>query len=161
MNLLFVLAPMAAAVVVAGCGGGSAATTASYGGGPRSAPASSATKVTAARTNLGTVLADARGRTLYLFEKDQGPTSSCYGACASVWPPLIADATPIAGGGLHAAQLGSSRRRDGKRIVTYSGHPLYTYAGDAKPGDVHGQAADQFGAPWYAVAPNGTKIDDD
>ena len=43
--------------------------------------------------------------------------------------------------------------------VTYAGHPLYTYAGDAKPGDVQGQGLDQFGAEWYVLAPSGQKID--
>ena len=60
-----------------------------------------------------------------------------------------------------AAKLASTKRTDGKAEVTYGGHPLYTYAGDAKPGDVQGQGLDQFGAEWYAVAPSGRKIDDD
>ena len=28
------------------------------------------------------------GRTLYLYTKDKGTTSECYGACAKAWPPL-------------------------------------------------------------------------
>ena len=47
----------------------------------------------------------------------------------------------------------------GAKQVTYAGHPLYTYAGDAKPGAVQGQGLDQFGAEWYVVAPSGHKID--
>src|SRR4051794_41680031 len=116
MKRLLALAPVAVAVIAAGCGSDTAPTP--YTSAPRAAPA---TQVAAARTKLGTVLVDARGRTLYLFEKDRGPSSSCYGGCASVWPPLTTDATPVAGAGAQAAQLGSSRRRDGKRIVTYSG----------------------------------------
>jgi hypothetical protein len=45
--------------------------------------------------------------------------------------------------------------------VTYAGHPLYTYAGDAKPGQARGQGLDQFGAEWYVLAPSGHKIDGD
>jgi predicted lipoprotein with Yx(FWY)xxD motif len=157
MKPILALAPLAAAVIAAGCGSGSAPTSASSGAQTRSGSAMVAT----AHTRLGTVLVDARGRTLYLFAKDRGSSSSCYGSCASVWPPLLTDVDPAPGAGAHAARLGSSRRRDGKRIVTYSGHPLYTYAGDSKPGDVHGQGADQFGAPWYVLAPSGAKIDDD
>ena len=58
-----------------------------------------------------------------------------------------------------AAKLASTKRSDGKTAITYAGHPLYTYAGDQKPGDVAGQGLDQFGAEWYVVAPDGNKID--
>jgi predicted lipoprotein with Yx(FWY)xxD motif len=42
--------------------------------------------------------------------------------------------------------------------VTYSGHPLYYYVGDAEPGDDAGQGLDQFGAKWYVLGPDGAKI---
>jgi predicted lipoprotein with Yx(FWY)xxD motif len=151
---------LVAAVAVAGCGGGSS----SAGGGSAYArPASAGTgpvaaKVATRHTKLGTVLVDGRGRTLYLFEKDKGTASSCYGACASVWPPLTTG-RHATGAGLRHARLGTSRRHDGKTGVTVDGHPVYTYAGDRHPGDVTGQGLDQFGAEWYALAPNGHKID--
>jgi predicted lipoprotein with Yx(FWY)xxD motif len=104
------------------------------------------------------VLVDGKGRTLYLFEKDKGSASSCTGACASIWPPLTA-ADSVAGPGVSAAKLGAIKRADGKTEVTYAGHPLYTYAGDAKAGDTRGQGLDQFGAEWYVLAPSGHKID--
>ena len=53
----------------------------------------------------------------------------------------------------------SSKRSDGSTQITYAGHPVYAYAGDAKPGDVMGQDVDQFGAKWYVLAPSGHKID--
>jgi predicted lipoprotein with Yx(FWY)xxD motif len=109
-------------------------------------------------TSLGAQLVDAHGRTLYLFAKDRGSTSTCYGACAELWPPLTSASRAVAGDGVDAAKLGSSPRSDGTSIVTYAGHPLYTYAGDTSPGDVTGQAIDQFGARWYAVAPSGRTI---
>ena len=65
--------------------------------------------------------------------------SSCGGACASVWPPLTSGGTAKAGPGVTAAKLGVTKRTDGRPELTYGGHPLYTYAGDQKPGDVQGQ----------------------
>jgi predicted lipoprotein with Yx(FWY)xxD motif len=119
----------------------------------------SATLATA-KSSLGRILVDAQGRTLYLFEKDKGMASSCYGACASVWPPLTTGRNAT-GAGLGRARLATSRRHDGKTEVTVDGRPVYTYAGDRRPGDVTGQGLDQFGAEWYALAPNGHKIDDE
>jgi predicted lipoprotein with Yx(FWY)xxD motif len=153
------LAPAVLAIIAAGCGD-TQATSTTYGGGkPAGKPASGAT-VAAKRTELGTVLVDAKGRTLYLFEKDKGSASRCYGACAGVWPPLTG-ARPVAGSGVTKAKLGAVRRSDGATEITYGGHPLYTYAGDAQAGDVKGQGLDQFGAEWYALAPSGRKVDVD
>jgi predicted lipoprotein with Yx(FWY)xxD motif len=160
---LIVAAALTASVVgVAACGGGSGSSgAASSGGGtysqgpaPTAAPAGMTVKVST--TKLGRVLTDGNGRTLYLFEKDKGAASSCSGACASIWPPVTVS---TAGQGLSAAKLGSIKRSDGKTEATYAGHPLYTYAGDAKPGDARGQGLDQFGAEWYVLAPSGQKID--
>jgi predicted lipoprotein with Yx(FWY)xxD motif len=109
-------------------------------------------------TSLGNVLADARGRTLYLFEKDRRGRSACYGACAAYWPPLLSAATPRAGRGVRAALLGVSKRTDGRRQVTYAGHPLYTFVGDTRAGATTGEALTDFGAAWYAVAPSGRAI---
>jgi predicted lipoprotein with Yx(FWY)xxD motif len=153
------LAPAALALIVAGCGGSSYGAT-SQGQGTTGAAARAAT-VAIEHTQLGTVLVDGGRRTLYLFEKDKGAVSSCYGACASVWPPLTASTKSIAATGLPAAKLATTKRTDGKTEVTYAGHPLYTYAGDAKPGDLKGQGLDQFGAKWYVLAPSGRKIDSD
>ena len=153
------LLPAALAVAAAGCGTGSySSTTGSSSARPAAAPP--AAKVGTGRTKLGTVLVDGKGRTLYLFEKDKGAASSCYGACASVWPPLTS-VKGVAAGGLPAAKLGATKRTDGKTEVTYAGHPLYTYAGDAKAGQTRGQGLDQFGAEWYVLAPSGHKIDSD
>jgi predicted lipoprotein with Yx(FWY)xxD motif len=146
------LAPLALALIAAGCGGAAQA----------GAPATGIPDATiAAKSNqLGTILVDADGRTLYLFKKDKGPASTCYGACASAWPPVTTDAKAVAGTGIDAAKLGTTKRKDGVNEVTYGGHPLYTYAGDAKPGDTTGQNLDQFGAEWYVLAPTGKQIGD-
>ncbi len=154
------------ALIAAGCG--SAGSNSAGSGSGYAAPAAAATSaastqadtIAARHTGLGNVLVDAQGRTLYLFEKDKGMTSACSGACASIWPPLTATKV-VAGSGLSAAKLSVAKQPGGASVVTYAGHPLYTYAGDAKPGETKGQGLDQFGAEWYVLAPSGNKIDDD
>jgi predicted lipoprotein with Yx(FWY)xxD motif len=153
------LLPAALALAAAGCGSSSHSDTKGATG-ARAAATSAPASVATGRTNLGTVLVDGKGRTLYLFEKDKGSASSCYGACASVWPPLTS-AKAVVAGGLPAGKLGATKRTDGTTEVTYAGHPLYTYAGDAKSGQARGQGLDQFGAEWYVLAPSGHKIDSD
>jgi predicted lipoprotein with Yx(FWY)xxD motif len=148
MKKLIGCLPVAAALAAAGCGA-TAGAAPSHG------------QVAVRHTKLGTVLVTGSGRTLYLFEQDKGTASTCYGACASLWPPLLTGGRAQAGKGVSAARLGTTRRKDGRREVTYAGHPLYLYAGDHKPGDVTGQDLNQFGAKWYVLAPNGRKIDDD
>ncbi|MFF0626921.1 hypothetical protein [Streptomyces sp. NPDC004296] len=107
---------------------------------------------------LGTILVDGRGRTLYLFEADQGRESTCYGDCAKDWPPLVVRGAPTAGSGVKAELLGTSARRDGSRGVTYHGHPLYYFDQDKRPGDVYGQGSDDHGARWYVLDPAGNRI---
>src|SRR4051812_33470236 len=107
MKRQLVLAPVTLGLLVAACGG-STPPSASIAG----ARAASSSNVTVAthRTKLGTVLADSRGRTLYLFEKDKGTTSACNGACASVWPPLLVTGGPaVAARGALSAKLGTGR----------------------------------------------------
>ena len=114
-----------------------------------------------AHTGLGRVLADARGHTLYLFEKDRQGHSACSGACAAYWPPVLTSGKPIAVAGAKRALLGTIRRTDGSRQVTFAGHPLYLYAGDTKRGQTNGEGLRDFGAGWYALSPSGKKIDND
>ncbi|HEY7076010.1 MAG TPA: hypothetical protein VH418_11595 [Solirubrobacteraceae bacterium] len=110
------------------------------------------------KTRLGKVLVDSRGRTLYLFMKDARRKSRCGAGCASAWPPLRTNARPRAGAGVNARRLGSIRRGDGARQVTYFGHPLYRFIGDAGPGDTQGQNVREFGARWYAVKASGRHV---
>jgi predicted lipoprotein with Yx(FWY)xxD motif len=114
--------------------------------------------VTLGKTALGKVLVDARGRTLYLFEKDKRGRSACYGACAAYWPPLLSSAKPRAGRGVRTSQLGVIKRTDGKRQVTYAGHPLYTFVGDERAGQTTGEGLTDFGAAWYAIAASGRAV---
>jgi predicted lipoprotein with Yx(FWY)xxD motif len=160
------VASAAAALVVAGCGGhgsGSGNTSSAVkadGALAANAPAASGGAALRVITDpkLGKIVVDAKGRTLYDFVIDKGTTSVCYGACASLWPPYTTNGRPVAGKGVMPKLIGTTKRRDGSSEVTYAGHPLYDYAPDRARGQITGQALNQFGAPWYALAPSGTEI---
>jgi predicted lipoprotein with Yx(FWY)xxD motif len=157
------VASAAVALVAAGCGGAghrSGHGTTSTAGTTNGAPAASAGAPLRVITDpkLGRIIVDATGRTLYDFVIDKGTTSVCYGACASLWPPYTTKGQPVAGKGVMAHLIGTTKRRDGASEVTYAGHPLYYYAPDRARGQITGQALNQFGAPWYALAPSGTEI---
>jgi predicted lipoprotein with Yx(FWY)xxD motif len=115
-------------------------------------------RVALGKTALGKVLVDARGRTLYLFEKDKRGRSACYGACATYWPPLVSTAKPQAARGVRASLLALTKRTDGKRQVTYAGHPLYTFRVDTRAGQTSGQGLTDFGGTWAAVAASGRAV---
>jgi predicted lipoprotein with Yx(FWY)xxD motif len=107
---------------------------------------------------LGAYLTNAAGITLYDFAADKGGTSSCYGSCATYWPPVIASGTPEVSGAAMASLLGTTKRTDGTMQITYGGHPLYTYAADKAPGDTKGQGINENGGLWWLVGPDGTPI---
>jgi predicted lipoprotein with Yx(FWY)xxD motif len=117
--------------------------------------------VSVASTNLGKVITDARGRTLYLFEKDRRGHSACSGACAAYWPPLLTHGKPVAHGGAKQSLLGTIKRANGARQVTYAGHPLYRYIADTKRGETSGEGSVLFGAGGDALTPAGKKIERD
>jgi predicted lipoprotein with Yx(FWY)xxD motif len=149
-----------AAVVAAGCGGsgGSSATAASAGGGSASTGgAAHATVDVANNSQLGNILVDSEGLTLYTFQKDVNGKSMCFGSCAQLWPPLTASGKASAGSGANAGMLGTVKRSDGSTQVTYGGQPLYTYTADSSPGQITGNGIDTFGAVWNAVQPSGAK----
>jgi predicted lipoprotein with Yx(FWY)xxD motif len=170
------------AVAIAGCGGGDSTSGGVYGGGggrestnetssggrygggektTASSDGGGAGVVKAAKVgDLGTIIVNSEGLTLYDFHKDKGGTSACYGACAGAWPPLLTEGKPQAEAGAMAGQLGTTERKDGTVQVTYNGWPLYTYAGDKAPGEANGNDIDQFGAEWYALQPNGEEPED-
>ncbi|MEN3535120.1 hypothetical protein AAH991_08420 [Microbispora sp. ZYX-F-249] len=114
-------------------------------------------RIDAAPTSLGSVLVGVDGRTVYLFTKDKGGSTTCTQACAAAWPPVLTAGAPQAGTGARANLLGTIRREDGSTQVTYNKHPLYYYAKDQKAGDVLGQDLHDFGGEWYAVTPEGKK----
>jgi predicted lipoprotein with Yx(FWY)xxD motif len=145
------------ALVAAGCGGGGHGAPSS-GSTPAATGSQSAQLKVVTDAKLGRIITDAKGRTLYDFPIDKGSASVCYGACASLWPPLTTSGTPMAGPGVSSGLIGTAKRHDGSTEVTYAGHPLYYYAPDQKQGQISGQALDQFGAPWYALTPAGREI---
>ena len=120
---------------------------------------SQAARVSAANSSLGKIIVDGRGRTLYLFEKDQRGRSACFGSCATYWPPLLTRGKPIAGRGLKQSLLGTTRRGNSARQVTYAGHPLYRYVLDTKAGQTNGQGLQDFGGGWDVLSAAGKKIE--
>jgi predicted lipoprotein with Yx(FWY)xxD motif/Ca2+-binding RTX toxin-like protein len=110
------------------------------------------------QSSLGRILVDSHGKTLYLWAHDKRGRSSCYGACATNWPPLITRGKPRAISGARSALVGATRRRDGRMQVTYHGHPLYHFAGDTRPGQTTGAGISAFGGTWYPVSATGTPV---
>jgi predicted lipoprotein with Yx(FWY)xxD motif len=146
------------ALVVAGCGSSNNSSSSKSASTTTPAPTSRAATVDLRTTSLGRVLVDSSGRTLYLFEKDKGPRSTCSGACASAWPPVTTTGAPTAGAGVSAAMLKTTKGPGGEQVL-YAGHPLYTYVGDSGPGQTNGEALNQFGAEWYVLGANGGKVE--
>jgi predicted lipoprotein with Yx(FWY)xxD motif len=144
-------------VALGAIGGAALLVAAAYGG--TASRASKGALVALRNTSLGSVLVDARGRTLYVFGKDHNGKSACETACASYWPPLLSGARPRAGTGVHRSMLGVTKRQDGRRQVTYAGHPLYRFVGDKTAGQTTGEGLTNFGAEWYALAATGRTVE--
>lgn len=188
--LALIAAAVLGALVIAGCGSSNDETTGESAGGGSAENASAETggygrayggggessSTTAAESNsegggatfvstgkagdLGQVIVNSKGMTLYDFHKDKGTKSSCYGSCEGFWPPLTTSGEPMAKGGAQASMLGTTERKDGTMQVTYAGHPLYTFVKDEKPGEANGNDYKAFGAQWYALMPNGEEPED-
>lgn len=162
-----------ALLAVTGCGGSDSSSGGAYGsgggdtgsteaaksGGGEAAPGGDGVVAVSKGSDLGPILVDSKGFTLYDFHKDKGGKSACYGACAGTWPPLTTSGAPSATSGAEQSKLGTTKRSDGTMQVTYAGHPLYTYVADTKPGDTKGQDIDSFGAEWYALQPSGAEAE--
>lgn len=133
------VAPPATASSTASSGAASANSTAT-------SPGPAAATVVISDSTLGKILTRADGSTLYMFTPDAGGKSACTGGCAQAWPSLVGPGTP--GAGLDPGDFSTIKRDDASEQVTFYGHPLYTFAGDKKPGDTNGQGS---GGKWYAV----------
>lgn len=107
-------------------------------------------------STLGSFVAGADGRSLYVFTKDSGGTSACTGDCATNWPPLVvaSAAAATAGTGVTGA-LATITRADGTLQLTLGGRPLYYFAADKAAGDVKGQGV---GGIWFLAAPSGEPV---
>jgi predicted lipoprotein with Yx(FWY)xxD motif len=150
------------ALVVIACGAPAAsvaatpsASTPSPSASPSPAPPDT---LSVAASRYGRIIVDGQGRALYLFDAERSPTPRCYGACAVAWPPLVIATSPVAGGGLSQALIGTVARSDGAMQVTYNSHPLYLYAGDRSPGEIKCQAVVEYGGGWFVVDAQGNKI---
>ncbi|MGA7911209.1 MAG: hypothetical protein WCC30_06645 [Candidatus Dormiibacterota bacterium] len=151
---------VALAMVAAACGGSTpSASNPSPSPSPSPSPAAAGTTIAVA-TNAthGQILVDGKGMTVYLFVADTGTSSTCYGSCATIWPPVLTDGAPKAGNGAVASLLGTTTRTDGKVEVTYAGHPLYYFITDKAAGDTTGQGVNGFGALWWVMSPSGAAI---
>lgn len=112
---------------------------------------------TASLGRLGTVLVTDQGYALYTFPPDQRQEVTCYDRCAENWPPLfLPDGVSVtAGSGVDASLLGDITDRNGKRVATYNGWPLYLFQGDVAPGSANGQGQYLDGGYWYVIRPTG------
>jgi predicted lipoprotein with Yx(FWY)xxD motif len=144
---MFVALPLVVALSVIGVAVGSA----------RSGTVATAT-VSLRTTKLGTVIVNAKGRTLYLFARDKNGKSACSGSCATFWPPLVSAGMPTGGKGVASSLLGTTKRSNGSLQVTYNRHPLYTFKLDKAAGQTTGEGSAAFGAKWYAVSAKGTAV---
>ena len=157
-----------AAVSLAACGGG---TSDGYGSpappatdlapapsAPAPATPAAGTVLTANTVSqLGTVVVDGQGYTLYRFDKDSAkpPTSTCADDCARKWPPVLATpGSPLTVEGVPQEAVGTMNRPDGSIQLTLGGWPVYRFAGDTQPGATTGQG---MNGTWAAVAPDGKK----
>lgn len=114
----------------------------------------------AAIGNLGTVLATDQGYALYTFLPDAQQGVTCYDRCALNWPPVFLEegVTTMAGSDLDASLLSDATDRNGKRVATYNGWPLYLYLGDVIPGTAVGQGQYLDGGYWYVIRPSGDVV---
>jgi predicted lipoprotein with Yx(FWY)xxD motif len=113
-----------------------------------------AARLSVRSTEYGKALFGPSGKVVYVFGADRGSTSRCYGVCATAWPPLLTSAAPLAGSGVEAKLLGTTKRTNGTLQVTYNGHPLYYYSAD-KVGKVMCQHANMHGGLWLIIKPSG------
>jgi predicted lipoprotein with Yx(FWY)xxD motif len=158
--------------LLAACGGGSSSSSSGSSTTGASSTKTATTPIVTAPPNaeegtvfvslgsaagLGQVLVDSEGHTLYAFSGDTAGAATCEGACERAWPPLLIEGgEPHPSNGTSAARLGTIERPDGERQVTYSGHPLYRFAGDKSPGQAKGDGDGAFGGTWTALKGNGT-----
>ena len=98
-----------------------------------------------ADTTKGKALVDAKGMTLYIFDRDAAGKSNCNGPCATNWPPMQA-----AGDAKPSGDWTIVTRDDGGKQWAYKGKPLYLFSKDTKPGDTTG---DGVNSVWHIAAP--------
>lgn len=134
------------------------AVVALLAGADRAASSSSAgATLTVRSSQYGPMLFDGSNRALYAFTRDPRGRSACYGACATAWPPYIVSGKLRPGKGVTRSLFGATRRRDGRRQLTYAGRPLYYYVHDPV-GQVLCQNVFEFGGLWLVVRGSGKLV---
>lgn len=112
-------------------------------------------RIVAKESQHGTVLFDANGQVVYLFENDRRNRSNCTSDdCVEAWPPVLTRQPPSAGVGVDARLLGTIRRGGGGLQVTYDGRPLYFYEHE-QPGEIKCHNVELNGGLWWVVTPRG------
>ncbi|MBI4884189.1 MAG: hypothetical protein HY826_09060 [Actinobacteria bacterium] len=110
--------------------------------------------VALADSDLGQILVDGAGNTLYLFTSDSAGTVTCTGGCAGAWPGLAADDELTVGDGLDDSMFSTVAGDSGPQLA-FNGHPLYHFSGDSAAGDTNGQGS---GGVWFVVGADGNAI---
>ena len=138
----------------------STTAVASNAGGAARAHDSRATKIQLRHTEVGKVLVDSSGFTVFRFSKDPRNSDTCVkiSGCTNLWPPLMSSGRPVAGPGVRAALLSTIKLPGGGRQVTYAGHPLYRYSAATEKGETAYIGAQQFGGSWYALNSAGGSV---
>jgi predicted lipoprotein with Yx(FWY)xxD motif len=161
------LLPLLLFAALTACGGGSDSSAAGSTAAESSAatgvkrtpavtPAATGTTIVARSSRFGPMLFDSRRQAIYIFQRDSRNRTACYGPCARAWPPVLTRGAPRAGGGARASLLGTIRRRDGTRQVTYAGKPLYHYVNEG-PGQVLCHNVNLNGGFWWVIGPDGRR----
>ncbi len=121
---------------------------------PTPAPVALASVIATPNARLGTILANAQGRTLYYFVPERGGKIVCSSsACTSYWPPSLNPSGSPTGGAGVTGQLGLITRGGGAQQISYNTWPLYTFAGDSAAGQTSGQGVVGFGGKWMVATP--------
>ena len=177
-SAMSILALAVAPLGVGGCGDGDGDSSPDRGAGNQTTAASGAedkptnrsekaagepqrvrkgTEVVLADSQFGRMLFNSKRQAIYIFERDERDKSNCYGECAEAWPPVFTEGGPRAGDGVDSSLLGTTRRRDGRRQVTYAGKPLYYYVNEG-PGEVKCHNVNLNGGFWWAVGADGERL---
>jgi len=124
------------------------------------AHAAGATTVKLRNTDLGKILVNSSGFTLYEFTKDSRNVNSCVKikGCTRVWPALTTTGSAKAGPGVKASLLSTITLSGGVKQVTYAGHALYTYSESSEAGDTSYVGVREFGGSWDALSASGAAI---
>jgi predicted lipoprotein with Yx(FWY)xxD motif len=132
------------------------AAVASSSAAAESQAASGDVTVTTADSDLGEILTDAEGMTIYFFANDTEGVSNCEGDCLENWPPVTVEGGPTADDGVDA-ELGTIEGTDGSTQLTVNGFPAYYFAGDSAAGDTNGQGV---GDIWWVFGTDGEPIEE-